>query len=86
MNRTFYVHENRQGRLIKRAGTRCTGISRVSDMVVEIERHLGSTEFGTLVLKLYIDPRSAAMIVRTLREKDRYTDLGLLQVICNTPE
>ena len=55
-------------------------------MVVEIGEHLGSTEFGTLVSKLYIDPRSAAMIVSSLRENETYTDLGLLQVICSTPD
>jgi helicase len=55
-------------------------------MVVEVGEHLGSTEFGTLVSKLYIDPRSAAMIVSSLREKEIYTDLGLLQVICSTPD
>jgi helicase len=55
-------------------------------MVVEIGEHLGSTEFGTLVSKLYIDPRSAALIVDALREKEKYTDLGLLQVICSTPD
>ncbi len=57
-----------------------------SDMVVEIGEHLGSTEFGTLVSKLYIDPRSAAMIVSMLRERESYTDLGLLQIICSTPD
>jgi helicase len=38
------------------------------------------------VSKLYIDPRSAAAIVSMLRERDIYTDLGLLQVICSTPD
>jgi helicase len=55
-------------------------------MVVEVGEHLGSTDFGTIVSRLYIDPRSAAMIASTLREKDVYTDLGLLQVICSTPD
>jgi helicase len=86
MNRTFYVHEHRQGRLIQRAVDAALTFLVSSDMVVEIGEHLGSTEFGTLVSKLYIDPRSAAMIVSTLREKEIYTDLGLLQVICSTPD
>jgi helicase len=86
MNRTFYVHENRQGRLIQRAVNAALAFLVSSDMVVEVGEHLGSTEFGTLVSKLYIDPRSAAMIVSTLREKEFYTDLGLLQVICSTPD
>jgi helicase len=86
MNRTFYVHEHRQGRLIQRAVDAALTFLVSSDMVVEVGEHLGSTEFGTLVSKLYIDPRSAAMIVSSLREKEIYTDLGLLQVICSTPD
>jgi len=86
MNRTFYVHEHPQGRLIQRAVDAALEFLVSSDMAVEIGEHLGSTEFGTLVSKLYIDPRSAAMIVSSLRENDQYTDLGLLQVICSTPD
>jgi len=86
MNRTFYVHEHRQGRLMQRAVDAALTFLLSSDMVVEVGEHLGSTEFGTLVSKLYIDPRSAALIVRALREKEIYTDLGLLQVICSTPD
>jgi helicase len=86
MNRTFYVHEHRQGRLIQRAVDAALTFLVSSDMVVEVGEHLGSTEFGTLVSKLYIDPRSAAMIVSIMREKETYTDLGLLQVICSTPD
>jgi helicase len=86
MNRTFYVHEHRQGPLIQKAVDAALAFLVSAEMVVEIGKHLGSTEFGTLVSKLYIDPRSAAMIVSALREKDTYTDLGLLQVICSTPD
>ncbi|MFY9800638.1 MAG: ATP-dependent DNA helicase [Methanoregula sp.] len=86
MNRTFYVHEHRQGLLIQRAVDAALAFLVSADMVVEIGKHLGSTEFGTLVSRLYIDPRSAAIIVSSLREKDTYTDLGLLQVICSTPD
>jgi helicase len=57
-----------------------------SAMVVEIGEHLGPTDLGTLVSRLYIDPRSAAMIVSTLGEKNEYSDRGLLQIICNTPD
>ena len=86
INRTFYVHEHRQGRLIQRAVDAALEFLVSSDMVVEVGEHLGSTEFGSVVSRLYIDPRSAAMIVSTLREKDVFTDLGLLQVICSTPD
>jgi len=86
MNRTFYVHEHRQGRLLQRAVDTALAFLVSSDMVTEIGEHLGSTEFGTLVSKLYIDPRSAAMIIKSLREERKYTDIGLLQVICSTPD
>jgi helicase len=86
MNRTYYVHEHRQGRLMQRAVDTALTFLVDSDMVVEIGEHLGSTELGTLVSKLYIDPRSAATIVNMLRERANYTDLGLLQVICSTPD
>ncbi len=86
MNRTFYVHEHRQVRLIQKAVDAALIFLVSSDMVAEVGEHLCSTEFGTLVSKLYIDPRSAAMIVNALREKEIYSDLGLLQVICSTPD
>jgi helicase len=86
MNRTFYVHEHRQVRLIQKAVDAALIFLVSSEMVMEVGEHLCSTEFGTLVSKLYIDPRSAALIVNTLREKEIYSDLGLLQVICSTPD
>lgn len=86
MNRTFHVHENRQGRLLKHSVDEALRFLVSSDMVIEIGEHLGSTEYGSLVSKLYIDPRSASLIVSSLREREMYSDLGLLQVICSTPD
>jgi helicase len=86
MNRTFYVHEHRQGRLIQRVVDKALTFLVDADMIVEVGEHLDSTNFGTLVSKLYIDPRSAAMIVDALKHKETYSDLGLLQVICSTPD
>jgi len=86
MNQTFYVHEHRQGRLIQRAVDAALTFLINAEMVMEVGDNLGSTNFGTLVSKLYIDPRSAALIVSALREKESYSDLGLLQVICSTPD
>jgi helicase len=86
MNRSFYVHEHRQGRLMQRAVDAALKFLVTSEMVVEIGEHLGATEFGSLVSRLYIDPRSAAMIVSTLRTAPEYSDIGLLQLICSTPD
>jgi len=86
MNRSFYVHEHRQGRLMQRSVDAALKFLIASDMILEIGEHLGSTEFGTLVSRLYIDPRSAALIVSTLRKRTDYADIGLLHLICSTPD
>lgn len=86
MNRSFYVHEHRQGRLMQRAVDTALKFLIDAEMVLEVGEHIGATEFGSLVSRLYIDPRSAALIVSTLRERETYTDTGLLQLICSTPD
>jgi helicase len=86
MDRTFYVHEHRQGRLMKKAVDAALVFLTSSEMVVEVGEHLGSTEFGSMVSRLYIDPRSAEIIVKALRGQKEYSDLGILQVICSTPD
>ena len=86
MNRSFYVHEHRQGRLMHRAVDTALEFLIAAEMILEIGEHLGATELGTLVSRMYIDSRSASQIVTTLREKDVYADLGLVQLICSTPD
>jgi helicase len=86
MNRSFYVHEHRHGRLMQRAVDSALKFLVAAEMVLEIGEHIGATEFGSLVSRLYIDPRSAAMVVSTLREREAYSDVGLLQLICSTPD
>jgi helicase len=86
MNRTFYVHEHKQGRLMNRVVEGALTFLVSAEMVVEVGEHLGSTEFGSLVSRLYIDPRSADLVIRTLRDGHEYSDLGLIQLICSTPD
>jgi helicase len=86
MNRSFYVHEHRQGRLMQRAVDSALKFLVDAEMVLEVGEHLGATEFGSLVSRLYIDPRSAARIVTSLKEREDYADIGLLQLICSTPD
>jgi helicase len=86
MDRTFYVYEHRQGRLMKKSVDAALIFLVSSEMVVEVGEHLGATELGSLVSRLYIDPRSAALIVSELRKNEDYADLGVLQIICNTPD
>jgi helicase len=86
MNRSFYVHEHRQGRLMQRAVNAALKFLIDAEMVMEVGEHLGATGFGSLVSRLYIDPRSAAMIVSAMRMREEYTDIGILQIICSTPD
>ncbi len=86
MNRSFYVHEHRQGRLMQRAVNAALKFLIEAEMVMEVGEHLGATGFGSLVSRLYIDPRSAARIVSAMRMRDEYTDIGILQIICSTPD
>ncbi len=86
MNRSFYVHEHRQGRLMQRAVNAALKFLVEAEMVMEVGEHLGATGFGSLVSRLYIDPRSAAMIVSAMRMREEYTDIGILQIICSTPD
>lgn len=86
MDRTFYVHEHRQGRLMKKAVDSALIFLVTSELVVEVGEHLGASDFGNLVSRLYIDPRSAAFIVDGLRKNNNYADLGVLQTICSTPD
>ncbi|MFA7694408.1 MAG: ATP-dependent DNA helicase [Methanoregula sp.] len=86
MNRSFYVHEHKQGRLMHRAVDAALEFLISAEMILEVGEHLGATELGTLVSRMYIDPRSASLIVTTLRERTTYADLGLVQLICSTPD
>ncbi len=86
MDRTFYVHEHRQGRLMKKAVDTALSFLVSSELVTELGEHLCASDFGSLVSRLYIDPRSAAFIVSGLRKNNSYADLGVLQTICSTPD
>jgi helicase len=86
MDRTFYVHENRRGRLMQRSVDAALEFLITSDMIIDVGEYVGATEFGRIVSRLYIDPRSADILVRELRTRQEYTDLGLLQMICSTPD
>ena len=49
---------------------------------------LGPTPFGELVSRLYIDPLSAVVLRDGIKgiSRERPTDLGLLHLICHTPD
>ncbi len=63
----------------------CLGFLRQEGMLENTDALL-STSFGKLVSRLYIDPLSAALIVKGLREAKTLTELTLLHLICSTPD
>ena len=86
LDRTFYVHENRgRGGLAGVVDRALSFLSR-SEMVVRLGDDLSPTELGTLVSRLYLDPRGAEAIVTTLARTEIFTGVGLLHLLCSTPD
>ncbi|MDK2974320.1 MAG: ATP-dependent helicase [Methanofollis sp.] len=87
MDRTFYAYEHQGGR-----STIHETIGRVVDwlcekeMVTEFGDRLEATEYGDLVSRLYIDPRSAEAIVDAIQNARDFADFGLLEAIAETPD
>jgi len=86
MERTFYMHQRHESRTIRRVIDEVLRFLFKSEMIVETGDSIATTEFGTLVSQLYIDPESAGAIVKTLNAVRDYSDIGLLQLICSTPD
>ena len=55
-------------------------------MLVEGVDRITASSLGHLVSKLYIDPLSAAKIIKGLKIAESVTPVSLLQLICSTPD
>ena len=86
MDRTFFLYQHKQSRVIPRVIAQVLEFLLKTEMITENGDILSSTEFGTLVSQLYIDPRGADAIVCGICTAERYSDTGLLQLICSTPD
>jgi helicase len=86
MEQTFYHHQRKGQRILNTVIDRSLRFLEDTEMVVENGDLLSSTEFGTLVSQLYVDPHSADLIVRQLGKAEEYSDIGLLQTVCATPD
>src|SRR5690606_9666379 len=64
----------------------CLNFLRQEGMLEKDPDALISTVFGKLVSRLYIDPLSAALIAKGLREAGTFTELTLMHLICSTPD
>ncbi|KDE54530.1 ATP-dependent DNA helicase [Methanoculleus sp. MH98A] len=86
MDGTFYAHQGESPRALKRAVDRVLEFLREAEMITEVGEWLEATEYGSLVSRLYIDPRSAEVIVNAMAGRKDYTDIGFLHLLCATPD
>ncbi|MDY6959254.1 MAG: helix-hairpin-helix domain-containing protein, partial [Halobacteriota archaeon] len=57
------------------------------DMILENGNGgIAATDLGKLVSRLYIDPLSASTIIEGLKARPAVPDIGLLHLICKTPD
>jgi len=86
MRNTFYFHQKKTDRLLTSVIGRSLSFLDRAEMITVQGEYLPATEYGTLVSQLYIDPLSADIIVEQITGAEDYSDIGLLQVICSTPD
>ncbi|KQC05054.1 MAG: extensin [Methanoculleus sp. SDB] len=86
MEQTFYIHQKKKHRHLTAIVNRSLRFLTDAGMTDETGGVLAASRYGTLVSRLYIDPRSAGMITGALREMKDFTDIGLLQLLCRTPD
>ena len=86
MRNTFYFHQKKTDRVLTSVLDRSLSFLDRAEMITAHGDYLSATEYGTLVSQLYVDPLSADLIVEQLTGADEYSDIGLLQVICSTPD
>jgi helicase len=56
-----------------------------AEMVSDLGGALAASEYGSMVSRLYIDPRGAELVTAYLREQE-FSPLAALHVICSTPD
>jgi helicase len=86
LDRTFYVHENRDRRDLGEVVASALSFLERSEMVVRLGDTVSASELGTLVSRLYLDPRSAEAIAGCLARVETFTGIGLLHLLCSTPD
>jgi helicase len=86
LNETFYSHERGDAGSLGAILQHSLDYLRMSEMVVEMGDRYSVTDYGMLVSRLYLDPRSAELISSSIRRDLPFSELGYLQVICRTPD
>jgi len=86
LGRTFYYYQKKKSRLMETVTKRALDFLEDAEMITNLDGHLSATEYGNLVSLLYIDPRGAETIVSGMRSAREYSDIGLLHLVCMTPD
>ena len=86
LDRTFYIHENRNRRGLEPVVERALSFLEKAEMLVRLGENISATELGALVSRLYLDPRSAETITSCLAGVETFTEIGLLHLLCMTPD
>ncbi|HUK92978.1 MAG TPA: DEAD/DEAH box helicase, partial [Methanomicrobiales archaeon] len=86
LDRTFYVHENRNRRGLEEVVDSALSFLEKAEMVTRLGDDLSATELGTLVSRLYLDPRGAEAITSCLAKVEDFTGIGFLHLLCSTPD
>ena len=86
MRSTFYFYQKKQDRILEAVIGRALTFLDRTEMIVQQDDFLSATEYGTIVSQLYIDPVSADTLLEGLLNAEEYSDIGLLQLICTTPD
>lgn len=80
-NKTFYASKENSELIIPL-------IDKALDFLIEnnlLEDDFSPTPLGFLVSKLYIDPKSAIIMKEGIL-KDKFSDIGILHLLCSTPD
>lgn len=83
---TFYHHQKGDAALLERILEESLRYLAETEMISDLRGRYAATEYGGLVSRLYLDPRSAEIISTGLRERERFSELGFLQMLCSTPD
>ncbi|MBN1194001.1 MAG: ATP-dependent DNA helicase [Methanomicrobiaceae archaeon] len=86
MEQTFFIHQKKKHRHLTAIVNRSLRFLTDAEMATETGGVLAASRYGALVSRLYIDPRSAEMITTALRDLKDFSDIGLLQLLCRTPD
>lgn len=86
LEKTFYVYQKKNSRYLSRIVDAVLEFLLGAEMITDVSGLLSATSYGTLVSRLYIDPRGAETISTVLRSQERMSEIGLLQLLCSTPD